>query len=350
MMSATLDRPLTDGVADPFPHFVGSQFLSASQACDLLAAIDAFDRWTLMRDRFYEHWSVELHNSAWPAERSMGNPLIMQAYERGREAVHAHFAAELSDDSQILAHRMNHGHRIEPHNDAPPLGFETFRVILYLDDPFPGQGELSLHADSNARASRVYRPRPGLAVGLAFSRRSFHSVGALAQGARTTLAFNYWHKGNSPAVERAICAHVEALRASRGEDAAELALLLTSCRAIGDAKLARAAYLAALTHASQGASRIERDALFLALVDDRYWGSAPILAGREATARAAAMHRAFARGEAVEAAACIARWIGHLAHGIFEPARWSAERTLLARCARNLAPESVEYWSSILFD
>ena len=350
MMHTPLDPPSTTGIADPFVHFVGSQFISSSQACELLSAVDAIDSWILKRESFYEHWSVELHNSAWPAERCIGNPLILWACEQGREAVREHFAADLSDDSQILAHRMNNGHRINPHNDAPPLGFETYRVVLYLDNPPKGEGDLSLHADSNAPATRVYWPKPGLAIGLAFSRDSFHSVGALTQGARTTLIFNYWHKGNSPAVERAICSHIETLRSNEGTDARELALLLASCRAIGDAKLARAAYLAAWTYAAQGASRIERDALFLASVGDRFWGSAPILAGDEATSRAAVMQRALAQGEAIEAAACIARWIGHLANGIFEPACWLAERTRLAKCVRNLAPANVEYWSSVLFD
>ncbi|PTU64391.1 hypothetical protein DB032_05455 [Chromobacterium sp. Panama] len=125
-----------------------------------------------------------------------------------REQMQILFEVPLSaDDIQVLGHRMVPGQRIGVHNDNPGLGYEGYRVVVqFTRDHRPEDGGLlNIHAGDEPEA--VYqsiRPYPNMAFGFEMSAHSYHSVSALTRQPRDALIFNFWHQGNTPAVERRV--------------------------------------------------------------------------------------------------------------------------------------------------
>lgn len=347
--------PIAIGFSSPFPHFLCPDLLAAQEADRLRRAIDGSASWMLQAESFYDHWSVELQCSGKPAPDVLADPLIDRAVGWARDAVAGHFGAVLAGATQVMAHRMEPGHRVEVHNDAPVLGFECYRVLLYLDRPPAGEGQLLLYASENGAAVRSIAPEPGLCVGMALGKSSLHSVSPIARGLRTALVINFWHAGNSPATERAILAHVARLRDEAHPIGSWATLMLASCRAAPDAKQVLAANLACRTLASFGAEQAECSALLLAMLPRSCWGSAPVLAGADACMRAEAIAcrlesppAADSPRDRLDRSILLAYWIGRLAHGVFDPAEWTRRRREIDAVRSELTGAPAE-WAKRLF-
>jgi hypothetical protein len=339
--------PAGYGFADPFPHFIAPDFLGATAAARLNATLDRTGAWEMRQESFYDHWSCELYHS----DRGVpAPPVIAEMLERAGAAVVEHFGAVLADARQALAHRMGPHNRIGVHNDAPALGYEAYRVLVYLDRPARRSGQLHLHGAERDGPVRSIAPEPGLAVGMALGRRSYHSVAPLAAGRRTAIVLNFWHAGNSPAIERAIRDHVDRLAELDDPLRSRLNLLLAACRAVPDARDAHAANLAARTLAGFGAPEAASIALFLALIPRESWGVAPVLAGAAAAAAAERLRAGLAgEAEAIDASSLVAAALARLGHGTFEASDWENKRARLARLAP-LAPASpAGRWRDLLF-
>jgi hypothetical protein len=350
MSAAAAERhpaPAGFGFTDPFPHFLAPDFLDPKAALALARELDRGGAWRMQRESFYDHWACELHHSE---KKDAAPELVAELLDRSRAAAILHFDARLAPVAQAMAHRMGPGNRIGVHNDAPALGFEGYRILVYLEPPPSGQGQLFLHAPPPEERSLSIAPEPGLAVGMALDRRSLHSVGPVLSGQRSALVLNHWHAGNSPAIERAVLAFIERLAASEDPLRARLNLLLAACRAVPDAKQALAANLAARSLSVFGAPDETCLALFLALIPSHCWGSGAVLAGPAVAARAETLARGLAGEEGCfDAASLVAAALGRLPHGTFDAALWEAQRARLGRLAPPEQGSPAALWQALLF-
>jgi hypothetical protein len=117
------------------------------------------------------------------------------------------FGEPLSDDIQVLGHRMAPDQAIGVHNDNPGLGYENYRVIVQFTESHEEDdgGLLNLHAsDRPEDIFQTVAPFPNMGFGFEMGAGSFHSVTAVKRKDRMALIFNFWHVGNTPAVERAV--------------------------------------------------------------------------------------------------------------------------------------------------
>ncbi len=200
LTAASPPLPVTDSrrvafFSDPFPHFVGPEFLDAATADALLAWLDARPWQSVGLDGYDGYCDAPLTASNLPeALRGLVAPgFLIQL----RQLLAQFFPIDSSGYVRVTAHRILTGGALTAHTDVSHIRF-THRLLVQLNrgwNPECG-GLLCLHA-GNPRAGQE-PPRKSVAPihrsGFAFeiSQRSFHSVTPVLHGQRYTLSYTFY--------------------------------------------------------------------------------------------------------------------------------------------------------------
>lgn len=213
---------------EPFPFFVSHESFSPDVIEEMISLLRDGLPWEDRSGDFFRTWRVELQSNDFAAPVGFLRRDFLKAL---RDDVAALFGVELSDDFQVLAHRMTAGQRIGIHNDNPGLGYEAFRIVTQLTVGFGAEhgGALLLHRgpDADDVFERI-PPSRNMSFGFEMGERSFHSVEPVGSDVRDAVIFNFWHRGNTPQVERKIRSLVAAAASHSPETICLRALLETN--------------------------------------------------------------------------------------------------------------------------
>ena len=173
----------------PFCLFTLDEALPEDRLVALEALFDGAPAWVRHDDHFYECFIAEVTDD-------LDGAWLRVLARRMAEVT----ALDLTDAVQVTIQRMVPGDHAEPHTDRPLLGYEAARLVLQLDAGWSsGDGGLfRAFADDAPILERP--PRRNQAVGFALTSRSLHEVTPTARE-RRSVVFNFWHAGNSAAVE-----------------------------------------------------------------------------------------------------------------------------------------------------
>jgi len=173
----------------PFCLFTLEGALSEARLVALEALFDAEPAWVRHEDHFYECFIAEVTDAL---DRRWLQALARRMAE--------HTGLDLVDAVQVTIQRMTPGDHADPHTDRPLLGYEAARLVLQLDAQWePVDGGLFRAFDGDAPIL-ARAPSRNQAVGFALTSRSLHEVTPTAR-IRRSVVFNFWHAGNSAAVE-----------------------------------------------------------------------------------------------------------------------------------------------------
>lgn len=181
------DPPLTE----PFRYFLSDAFFSAELEDGLLDWLEHGAPWRLVETDFYEQYEFDMLRAELPSAIA---PLAApEMLDRLRKKLELSFGTALSQDVELVAHRLIPGQRIAIHNDVREGG-ETHRLTVQLNRGLQdkdGGFFMLFNSDDAADVHRILRPISGSAIGFEISERSHHAVSRLSGGLRFTLVYSF---------------------------------------------------------------------------------------------------------------------------------------------------------------
>jgi hypothetical protein len=179
----------------PFPYFISEQVLGPDAASHLLHWLETGARWRLHQGAFFEQYECNLLGVTAPNGcASLFGEKALDELKRRMEAL---LGTELTDQIEVLAHKLLPSQGIGIHNDEPHDDLETHRFILQLNRGWSDEdgGHLFLFNSKNPLdIHTVVRPAHNTGVGFAMSDRSYHAVSDVRQKTRYTVIYSFWQK------------------------------------------------------------------------------------------------------------------------------------------------------------
>jgi 2OG-Fe(II) oxygenase superfamily len=325
---------------EPYRHFLCFDSFNASNATEMRDVLSSELDWGVREGSFYVTYRLDLR--AFYENRPTPRFLRQDVLFALRDRVGEMFSVPLSDDVQVLGHRMIPGQQIGVHNDNPGLGFESYRIVTqFTQDHRPEDGgELNIHvSDSPDAIYQSIRPCPNMSFGFEMSGRSYHSVNEVRNRNRDAVIFNFWHVGNTPQVERAIRRAVdeaaEQMAASGQQTESHdsgLSAAVVARRLMANWGMTERMGAAAALHALQTAPQKDDGNARVALA--RPWretlGLGSEIAGLEfSDAAELACESAPLDAQSVRATLALAVWVARAPRRMFTPLCWAAARELV---------------------
>jgi hypothetical protein len=179
----------------PFRYFISAQVLSLDSADCLLRWLETGAPWRLHHGAFFEQY--ECHLLGVPAPSGCAALFEPKALNELRHRMEALLETDLTDQIEVVAHKLLPSQGIGIHNDEPHEDRESHRFILQLNPGwsdengghlflFKGKNPLDIHA--------VVRATHNTGVGFAMSDRSYHAVSDIRHGIRYTVVYSFWQK------------------------------------------------------------------------------------------------------------------------------------------------------------
>lgn len=175
----------------PFPHFYSSQALMPGDALELLFWLEKFELWKLVQTNFYEQLEFSLIDANVPKNLAfLTDRLLLSTI---MDSMIESFGSPLSDEIEIVAHKLIPGHSIGIHNDYLKNG-ETHRLIIQLNSGWTDTcgGHFIVFNSSNVEdVARIINPLHNSAVGFEISTDSHHAVSAIHEKIRYSLVYSF---------------------------------------------------------------------------------------------------------------------------------------------------------------
>jgi hypothetical protein len=191
----------------PFRYFSSEQVLNPDSADRLLHWLETGVHWRLHQGAFFEQYECNLLGV--PAPSGCTALFGQKALDELKRRVEALLGTELTDQIEVVAHKLLPSQGIGIHNDEPHEDLETHRFILQLNRGWNNEngGHLFLFNSKNPLdIHAVVRPTHNTGFGFAMSDRSYHAVSDVRHGIRYTVIYSFWQKQT----QRADAPHDEA--------------------------------------------------------------------------------------------------------------------------------------------
>lgn len=176
----------------PFRYFLVTDCLDQTIEQDLLAWFEGEAPWKLVETDFYEQYEFYFFDSNLPS--SLTSLISADSLARLRETVEKLLKCRLSENINLVAHKMVQGQHIAIHNDYLS-GEESHRLTVQVNRGLNDEdgGFFMLFSSRNAAdVHRVLRPVSGSAIGFEISPNSHHAVSSLHGGERYTLVYSFY--------------------------------------------------------------------------------------------------------------------------------------------------------------
>lgn len=347
----------------PYRHFLCFETLDEAVLAEAKAVLRGPLPWETRVGSFYVTYRLDLraHLRGNDGPRFVHEDFLFTMRDRMAEI----FSTPLSDDIQVLGHKMVPDQTVGVHNDNPGLGYESYRIVTqFTEDHRPEDGG-TLNIYASPRSEDVYqsiRPCLNMSFGFEMSGHSYHSVSKVNNRQRDALIFNFWHVGNAPAVERLVHKALDALPAEGGlerllgpcakeELVPEIFHAPAACArllqvwSIGD-HAAAAGFLMTLREGSRDARPDEDHPLI-----QRLRRAAGLPLDMSAFADPSSLAEASAAGQdpaSFNAAIALAIWLARARKRMFSPELWEAAYRKVAPC-RDRLPEEPRRIAGTLF-
>ena len=175
----------------PFPHFYSPQALPPGNAVELLLWLEKCESWKLVQTNFYEQLEFSLVDANVPNNLAfLTDRLFLSAI---MDSMAESFRSPLSDEIEIVAHKLIPGQNIGIHNDYLKNG-ETHRLVIQLNFGWSENcgGRFMVFNSSNVEdVARVINPIHNSAVGFEISTDSHHAVSVIHEQVRYSLVYSF---------------------------------------------------------------------------------------------------------------------------------------------------------------
>lgn len=174
----------------PGPDFLICNDLLPPDARETLRTLARSETGWTRYEELYSEWVVHtferknLYRSA---------PALQQLRAAGAYLIEREFAAVLGAHHKILAHRIERGEAVAPHNDSPACSRAApqYRLILFPNHPRDViGGDFLLHI--RKRVAKRIPATSNVAVLIRLSSFSEHSVDEVKSGLRHSIIISYW--------------------------------------------------------------------------------------------------------------------------------------------------------------
>jgi hypothetical protein len=195
MQQATTYIKTAEARRRPTRYFISEQVLSSESAGHLLRWLETGVRWRLHQGAFFEQYECNLLGVRTPSD--CATLFGQEALDELRLRMEDLLETELTEQIEIVAHKLLPSQGIGIHNDEPHDELETHRLILQLNRGWSDEngGHLFLfNSKSPLDIHAVVRPTHNSGVGLAMSDRSYHAVSDVHHGIRYTVVYSFWQK------------------------------------------------------------------------------------------------------------------------------------------------------------
>lgn len=177
---------------EPYSFFFGTNALSQAVHDSLLSWLENLSAWKQANGGFYLSDVLGLTDALLP-------PSLHAWFGTSAHAlIEAHaseaFGVRLALHGPIALHRMTAGQGVGIHSDAPAVGEETHRLVLFLCRPRPltaGGHFLLLRGDQPSEAEVVIPLRSNRFVGFALDGCSHHAITVVSEGARYSVVISF---------------------------------------------------------------------------------------------------------------------------------------------------------------
>jgi hypothetical protein len=179
----------------PFRYFISEQVLSPDSADRLLHWLETGVPWRLHQGAFFEQYECNLLGL--PVPSGCAALFGQKALDQLKRRMEALLGTELTDQIEVVAHKLLPSQGIGIHNDEPHGDLETHRFILQLNPGWSDEngGHLFLFNSKNPLdIHAVVRPTHNTGVGFVMSDRSYHAVSDVRHKIRYTVVYSFWQK------------------------------------------------------------------------------------------------------------------------------------------------------------
>jgi hypothetical protein len=179
----------------PFRYFTSEKVLSPDLADHLLHWLETGVHWRLHQGAFFEQYECNLLGVSAPS--SCAALFGQKALDELKRRMETLLGTELTDQIEVVAHKLLPSQGIGIHNDEPHGDLERHRFILQLNRGWSDEngGHLFLFNSKNSLdIHAVVRPAHNTGVGFAMSDRSYHAVSDVRDRIRYTVIYSFWQK------------------------------------------------------------------------------------------------------------------------------------------------------------
>jgi len=174
----------------PYRYFSEESTLSESVKESLISWLEKEAPWKLKVTDFYQQYEFSLMHVEIPDEINfLTNEKYIYELKNTMERI---FSVCLSDDIDVVAHKLEKGQTIKVHNDMRDVeGRETHRVLLQLNRDFKEEnGGFLLILNDHEIVDVVY-PSSGSVQAFEISSKSNHAVSTVHHGERLTIIYSF---------------------------------------------------------------------------------------------------------------------------------------------------------------
>ncbi|AQG78827.1 cyclophane-containing peptide 2OG-Fe(II) oxygenase YhhC [Spirosoma montaniterrae] len=195
-MAALFNLTPPERLDAPFPHVAIRHFLSVGTADELLSWFETTPAWRRhVEDGFYDTYDLDLRRAELPA--SLTTLISTDTTNQLRLYMEAIFGTRLTEQTDVMGHKLQVGQVIRVHSDYGPVG-QTHRLVIQVNRHWStAQGGILMlfdreNPDETEGINRYYLPANQSAVGFEISPYSHHAVSPIIHGDRYTLVYSFY--------------------------------------------------------------------------------------------------------------------------------------------------------------
>ena len=180
----------------PYNYFSTQSSLSKKEECFIISWMETLAPWKLKVTVFYQQYEFSLQHTDLPQEMSF---LTDKEYILAlKSKVENIFSVHLSNDIDVVAHKLEKGQTIKVHNDMRDVkNRETHRILLQLNKNFKEENGGFLLILDEQDIVEVIHPISGSIQGFEISRKSNHAVSTVHGGERLTIVYSFRELSNN---------------------------------------------------------------------------------------------------------------------------------------------------------
>jgi hypothetical protein len=188
-------------LVQPYKHLILENCYKAEDLLYIEKYISQSISWKLHTENFYEQYEYKMNF------KNKEEKIFFSYAYQFKKLIEQEFAVSLSDEIEIVAHRLVKDQHIAIHNDSPILGRETHRLVVNLNNNYKDTdgGHFYICRERNSESiENILRPISNSGFAFEACKNSFHAVGKVLNNERLSIVYSFWHIANTPSIKERI--------------------------------------------------------------------------------------------------------------------------------------------------
>ncbi|MGC0865995.1 cyclophane-containing peptide 2OG-Fe(II) oxygenase YhhC [Pantoea agglomerans] len=175
---------------NPYKYFSTQSTLSKDEELLIISWMEKLAPWKLKVTDFYQQYEFSLQHIKLPPEISF---LTEKEFIYNlKDKVESIFSVILSDEIDVVAHKLEKNQTIKIHNDMRDVeNRETHRILFQLNKNFQEENGGFLLILDDQEIVEVIHPVSGSVQGFEISSKSNHAVSTVHNGERLTIVYSF---------------------------------------------------------------------------------------------------------------------------------------------------------------